>query len=157
MKDDMGVVSKDPEVVKRSLPQGNGVSGADVPRGTPAVGALPLVLAVPARSTVQAAQTKAIDTSVTKKSKKVVKSAGDRPSKEQHEDELFVLMEADFLSRDRDGDGVISPAEFRRVGVERSLSKARVDKIWRKADADQDGVLSFSEYLGAASLVGGSA
>ena len=152
----MDLVSKDPEVGKRSLPLGNGVSGADVPRGGPAVGALPLVLAVPTRSTVQAAQTKAIGTSATKKSKQVVKSAGDRPSWEQHQG-LFVLMEADFLYRDRDGDGVISPAEFRRVGVERSLSKARVDKILREADADQDGVLSFSEYLGAASLVGGSA
>ena len=151
MKDDMDIVSKDPEVVKRSLPQGKGVSGADVPWGTPVVGALPLVLAVPTRSTVQAAQTKAIDTSVTKKSKKVVKSAGDRPSREQHEGELFVLMEANFQARDRDGDGVISPAEFRRVGVERSLSKARVDKILREADADQDGVLSFSEYLTAVS------
>ena len=152
----MDLVSKDPEVGKRSLPLGNGVSGADVPRGNPAVGALPLVLAVPSMSTVQAAQTKAIDTSAKKKSQKVVKSAGDRPSWEQHQG-LFVLMEADFLSRDWDGDGVISPAEFRRVGVERSLSKARVDKIWRKTDADQEGVLSFSEYLGAASLVGGSA
>ena len=63
------------------------------------------------------------------------------------------MMKAGFQSRDRDGDGVISPAEFRRVGVERSLSKARVDKILREADADQDGVLSFSEYLVAVSNV----
>ena len=66
-------------------------------------------------------------------------------------DKLFVLLEADFLAKDRDGDGVISPAEFRRVGVQRSLSKARVDKILREADADQDGVLGFSEYLDAVS------
>ena len=38
-----------------------------------------------------------------------------------------------------------------------SLSKARIDKILREADADQDGVLSFSEYLGAVSSVAGSA
>ena len=72
-------------------------------------------------------------------------------------EELFALLEADFLAKDRDGDGVISLAEFRRVGVERSLSKARVDKIWSEADADQDGVLSFSEYLGAVSSAAGSA
>ena len=62
-------------------------------------------------------------------------------------------MEADFLTRDRDGDGVISPAKFRRVGMQRSVSKARVDKILREADADQDRVLSFSEYLDAVSIL----
>ena len=103
------------------------------------------------RSAAQAAQTRGIDTRATKKGKKDVAAAGDRPFMKQEEDELFVLMEADFLTRDRDGDGVISPAEFRRVGVQRSLSKARVDKILREADADQDGVLGFSEYLDAVS------
>ena len=98
-----------------------------------------------------AAHTKGIDTRATKKGIKVVAAAGDRPFREQEKDELFVLLEADFLTRDRDGDGVISPAEFRRVGVQRSLSKARVDKILREADADQDGVLGFSEYLDAVS------
>jgi hypothetical protein len=157
LKDGIDLVSKDPEEVKRSLPQGNGVSGAAVPRGDPAVGALPWALTVPTRSTAQAAQTKVIDTRVKKKGIKVVKTAGGGPSKNPMEDELFVQMNADFQARDRDGDGVISPAEFRRVGVQYSLSKARIDKILREADADQDGVLSFSEYLGAASSVAGSA
>ena len=147
----MGLLSKDPEVGKRSLPLGNGVAGAVVPRGNPAVGVLPWALTVPTRSTAQAAQTKVIDTRVKKKGIKVVKTAGDGPSKNQLEDELFVQMNADFQARDRDGDGVISPAEFRRVGVQYSLSKARIDKILREADADQDGELGFSEYLDAVS------
>ncbi len=158
VKDELGLVSEDPEVVKHSLPQANGVSGADVPVGTSADGARGAGVGaeVPTRSTAQAAQTKGIDTRATK-GKKVVAAAGDRPFREQEKDELFVLFEADFLTRDRDGDGVISPAEFRRVGVHRSLSKARVDKIFREADAGQDGVLSFSEYLDAVSNMEGSA
>ena len=66
-------------------------------------------------------------------------------------DELFALVEADFPANDRDGDGAISFAEFKRVGVQRSLSKARVDKILREADVDQDGVLGFPEFLVAVS------
>ena len=87
----------------------------------------------------------------TKKGMEVVGAIGDRPLKEQEMDELFALVEADFLANDRDGDGVISSAEFRRVGVQRSWSKARVDKILREADADQDGVLGFPEFLVAVS------
>ena len=112
---------------------------------------------MPARGAVLAAHTKGIDTRATKKGIEVFAAAGDRPFREQEKDELFVLLEADFLTRDRDGDGVISPAEFRRVGVQRSLSKARVDKILREADADQDGVLGFSEFLVAVSSVDVSA
>ena len=89
----MGLVSKDPEVGKRSLPLGNGVSGADVPGETSAVGALPMVLVVPTRSTAQAVQTQRIGARAKKKSTKVVAAAGGRPSREQHEDDLFVLME----------------------------------------------------------------
>ena len=37
--------------------------------------------------------------------------------------------------------------------MQRSLSKARVDKSLREADADQDAVLGFSEYLDAVSNV----
>ena len=102
MKGEMGLVSKDPEVGKRSLPLGNGVSGADVPGETSAVGALPLVLVVSTRSTAQAAQTKRIGARVKKKSTKVVAAAGGRPSREQHEDELFVLMEEDEVFTDYD-------------------------------------------------------
>ena len=87
----------------------------------------------------------------TKKGMEVVGAIGDRPLKEQEMDELFALVEADFLANDRDGDGVMSSAEFRRVGVQRSWSKARVDKILREADADQDGVLGFPEFLVAVS------
>jgi len=87
----------------------------------------------------------------TKKGMEVVGAIGDRPLKEQEMDELFALVEADLLANTREGDGVISSAEFRRVGVQRSLSKARVDKILHEADADQDGVLGFSEYLDAVS------
>jgi hypothetical protein len=87
----------------------------------------------------------------TKKGMEVVGAIGDRPLKEQEMDELFALVEADFLANDRDGDGAISSAEFRRVGVQRSLSKARVDKILREVDADQDGVLGFPEFLVAVS------
>ena len=130
------------------------LGGPDVERrGTSAGGARGAGVGaeVPARGAAQAAHTKGIDTRATKKGIKVVAAADDRPFREQEKDELFVLLEADFLTRDRDGDGVISPAEFRRVGVQRSLSKARVDKILREADADQDGVLGFSEYLDAVS------
>ena len=81
----------------------------------------------------------------------VVAAIGDWPRREQEMDELFALVEADFLAMDWDGDGVISAAEFRRVGMQRSLSKARVDKILREADADQDGVLGFPEFLVAVS------
>ena len=81
----------------------------------------------------------------------VVAASGGWFRKEQEMDELFALVEADFLAMDRDGDGVISPAEFRRVGVQRSWSNARVDKILREADADQDGVLGFPEFLVAVS------
>ncbi len=87
----------------------------------------------------------------TKKSMQVVGAIGDRPLKEQEMDELFALLEEDFLAKDRHGAGVISSAKFRRVGVQRSLSKARVDKILREADADQDGVLAFPEILVAVS------
>ena len=83
----------------------------------------------------------------TKKGIEVVAAIGDRPLRVQEVDELFALLEADFLAKDRDGDGFISLAEFRRVGVQRSLSKARVDKIVREADADQDGVLGFPEFF----------
>ena len=130
------------------------LGGPDVERrGTSAGGARGAGVGaeVPARGAAQAAHTKGIDTRATKKGIKVVAAAGDRPFREQEKDKLFVLLEADFLTRDRDGDGVISPAEFRRVGVQRSVSKARVDKILREADADQHGVLSFSEYLDAVS------
>ena len=89
----MGLVSKDPEVGKRSLPLGNGVSGADVPGETSAVGALPLELLVPTRSSAQAVQTKSIGARARKKSAKVVAATGGRPSREQQEDDLFVLME----------------------------------------------------------------
>ena len=87
----------------------------------------------------------------TKKGMEVVGAIGDRPLKEQEMEELFALLEADFLAKDRDGDGVISLAEFRRVGVERSLSKARAGNLLREADADQDGVLGFPEFLVAVS------
>ena len=60
VKDEMGLVSKDPEVGKRSLPLGHGVPGADVQEETSAVGALPLELLVPTRSSAQAVQTKSI-------------------------------------------------------------------------------------------------
>ena len=52
----MGLVSKDPEVGKRSLPLGHGVPGADVQEETSAVGALPMELLGPTRSSVQAVQ-----------------------------------------------------------------------------------------------------
>ncbi len=93
----------------------------------------------------------------TKKGKKVVGAIGDRPLKEHERDELFALVEAAFLANDRDGDGAISSAEFRRFGVQRSLSKARVDKILREADVDQDGVLGFPEFLVAVSRLEGAA
>ena len=93
----------------------------------------------------------------TKKGMEVVGAIGDRPLKEQEMDELFALVEADFLANDRDGDGAISSAEFRRFGVQRSLSKARVDKILREADVDQDGVLGFPEFLVAVSRLEGAA
>ena len=86
-----------------------------------------------------------------KKGMEVVGAIGDRPPKEQEMDELFAFVEADLLANDRDGDGVIYSAEFRRVGVQRSLSKARVHKILREADVDQDGVFGFAEFLVAVS------
>ena len=89
----MGLVSKDPEVGQRSLPLGHRVPGADVQEETSAVGALPLELLVPTRSSAQAVQTKSIGARARKKSAKVVAAAGGRPSREQHEDDLFVLME----------------------------------------------------------------
>ncbi len=112
---------------------------------------------VAARDAAHAAHTEGIVTRATKKGIEVVAAIGDRPLREQEMDELFALLEADFLAKDRDGDGVISAAEFRRVGVQRSLSKARVDKILREADADQDAVLVFSEFLVAVSSVDVSA
>ena len=60
VKDEMGLVSKDPEVGQRSLPLGHRVPGADVQEETSAVGALPLELLVPTRSSAQAVQTKSI-------------------------------------------------------------------------------------------------
>ena len=93
----------------------------------------------------------------TKKGMKVVGAVRDRRLKEQELDELFALVQADFLANDRDGDGAISSAEFRRVGVQHSLSKARVDKIMREADVDQDGVLGFPEFLVAVSRLEGVA
>ena len=99
----------------------------------------------------EAAYAERVTKKATKKSMEVVGAIGDRSLKEQEMDELFALVEADFLANDRDGDGVISSAEFRRVGVLRSLSKARVDKLLREADADQDGVLGFPEFLVAVS------
>jgi hypothetical protein len=93
VKDEMGLVSKDPEVGKRSLPLGHRVPGADVQEETSAVGALPLELLVPTRSSAQAVQTKSIGARARKKSAKVVAAAGGRPSREQQEDDLFVLME----------------------------------------------------------------
>ena len=81
----------------------------------------------------------------------VVAAIGDWPRREQEMDELFALVEADFLAMDWDGDGVISAAELRRVGMQRSLSRARVDKFLREADANQDGVLGFSEFLATVS------
>ena len=93
MKDEMGLVSKDPEVGKRSLPLGHRVPGADVQEETSAVGALPLELLVPTRSSAQAVQTKSIGARARKKSAKVVAAAGGRPSGEQHEDDPFVLVE----------------------------------------------------------------
>ena len=84
----MGLVSKDPEVGQRSLPLGHRVPGADVQEETSAVGALPLELLVPTRSSAQAVHARA-----RKKSAKVVAAAGGRPSGEQHEDDPFVLVE----------------------------------------------------------------
>ena len=118
-------------------------------RGTSAGGAPGVVGAEVAAS--DAVHAERATERATKKGMEVVGAIGDRPLKEQEMDELFALVEADFLANNRDGDGVISSAEFGRVGVQRSLSKARVDKILREADADQDGVLSFSEYLDAVS------
>ncbi len=47
----------------------------------------------PTRSSAQAVQAKSIGARASKKSAKVVAAAGGRPSREQHEDDLFVLME----------------------------------------------------------------
>ena len=98
-----------------------------------------------------AAHAERVTKKATKKGMEVVGAIGDRPLKEHERDELFALVEAAFLANDRDGDGAISSAEFRRVGVQRSVSKARVGKILREADADQDGVLGFPEFLVAVS------
>ncbi len=50
-------------------------------------------LLAPTRSTAQAVQTKRIGARDRKKSAKVVAAAGGRPSREQQEDDPFVLME----------------------------------------------------------------
>ena len=68
-----------------------------------------MVLVVPTRSTAQAAQTKRIGARVKKKSTKVVAAAGGRPSRERHEDDLFVLMEE--LSEDE----VFTDYDFQHV------------------------------------------
>jgi hypothetical protein len=75
-------------VGKRSLPLGLRAPGADVQEATSAGGALPVELLVPTRSAAQAVHARARK----KKSAKVVAAAGGRPSREQHEDDLFVLM-----------------------------------------------------------------
>jgi hypothetical protein len=86
--DAAGHGDKDPEVGKCSLPLGLRAPGADVQESTSAGGALPVELLVPTRSAAQAVHARARK----KKSAKVVAAAGGRPSREQHEDDLFVLM-----------------------------------------------------------------
>ena len=136
------------------------LGGSDgVKRGTSAVGVRGAGVGaeVAARVAAHAAHTEGSATRATKKGIEVVAAIGGWPRREQEMDELFALVEAEFLAMDRDGDGVISAAELRRVGMQRSLSKARVDKMLREADADQDGVLGFSEFLATVSSLDFSA
>jgi hypothetical protein len=102
VKYEMGPVSMDPEVGKRSLPLGHGVPDADVHEETSAVGASPLELLVPSRSSAQAVRTKSIGARAKEKSARVVAAAGGRPSGEQHEDVLVEELVEDGVFTDYD-------------------------------------------------------
>ena len=130
------------------------LGGSDgVKRGNPAVGVRGAGVGaeVAARDAAHAVHTEGSAARAAMKGIEVVAAIGGWLRREQEMDELFALVEADFLAMDWDGDGVISAAELRRVGMQRSLSRARVDKFLREADANQDGVLGFSEFLATVS------
>ena len=65
----------------------------------------------------------------------------DPPHTKREQNQLFKEIEADFLSNDDDGDGVISFSELQR------LVPGRDWELFREADLDRDGVIGFVDFL----------